>query len=107
MEYTKMKKVYIAGAYSDDNVLGVLKNIGRGEYWASTLFQLGFAPFTTWHDKDFVIKHWRNDFTVEMFYNYSIEWRLVSDCVFIVPNVDGLRNWENSKGTLKEIEIGQ
>ena len=98
-----MKKIYVAGAYSDDNVLGILKNIGRGEEYASKLFQNGFAPFTPWHDKDFVIKHWRKEFSVEMFYNYSMEWLRVSDAVFIVPNCQGLRNWEDSKGTLAEI----
>lgn len=100
-----MIKVYVAGAYSDDNVLGVLKNIGRGEYWASKLFQMGFAPFTPWHDKEFVVSNWDSNFTVAMFYNYSIEWLKASDCVFIVPNVKGMKNWEDSKGTLEEINI--
>ena len=98
-----MKKVYVAGAYSDDNVLGVLKNIGRGQEWASQLFMLGFAPFTPWHDKTFVIDNWDEDFTVPMFYNYSMEWLRSSDAVFIVPNSVGLKNWQDSKGTLAEI----
>ena len=98
-----MKKIYVAGAYSDDNVLGVLKNIGRGEEYAALLFQHGFAPFTPWHDKDFVVKNWRKDFTVKMFYDYSMEWLKCSDAVFIVPNCNELRNWQDSKGTLAEI----
>lgn len=97
-------KVYVAGAYSDTNVISVLKNIGRGEHYASELFMKGFAPFTPWHDKDFVIKNWDKEQEVEMFYKYSMEWLRVSDCVFIVPNSEGLRNWEDSSGTLKEIE---
>ncbi len=99
-----MIKVYVAGAYSDDNVLGVLKNIGRGEEVAADLFQLGFAPFTPWHDKDFVIKNWEREFTVPMFYEYSMEWLRVCDCVLIVPNKKGLKNWQDSNGTLGEIE---
>jgi hypothetical protein len=98
-----MIKVYVAGAYSDTNVLGVLKNIGRGEYWAAKLFMEGFAPFTPWHDKEFVIQHWDKDFTVKMFYDYSMEWLRVSDVVFIIPNHEGLRNWQDSNGTLDEI----
>ena len=35
-----MIKVYVAGAYSDDNVLGVLRNIGRGEDIACQIFNL-------------------------------------------------------------------
>jgi nucleoside 2-deoxyribosyltransferase len=100
-----MIKVYVAGAYSDDNVLGVLRNIGRGEELASILFQLGFAPFTPWHDKDFVIRQWRGDFTVDMFYKYSIEWLKVSDCVLIVDDYEGMRSYKDSRGTMREIEV--
>ncbi len=99
-----MLRVYVAGAYSDNNVLGVLKNIGRGQYHASQLFLNGFAPFTPWHDKTFVIDNWNEDFTVKMFYDYSMEWLRVSDAVFVIPNHKGLKDWENSKGTLAEIE---
>ena len=100
-----MIKVYVAGAYSDDNVLGVLKNIGRGQEYASELFRHGFAPFTPWHDKSFVIDKWDAEFTVNQFYEYSISWLKVSDYLFVVPNASGLKNWQESKGTLEEIRI--
>lgn len=99
-----MKKIYVAGAYSDDNVLGVLRNIGRGEQIASALFLMGYAPFTPWHDKSFVTDNWDKEFTVSMFYQYSMEWLRVSDAVFVVPNIHGLKDWQDSKGTLAEIE---
>jgi hypothetical protein len=102
-----MLKVYVAGAYSDDNVLGVLRNIGRGETTAAELFSMGFAPFTPWHDKSFVIEHWADKFSVDMFYNYSIEWLKVSDCMLIVANTKGLKDWQDSTGTLKEIEVAK
>ena len=94
----KITKVYVAGAYSADNIIDCLKNIGRGEYYAAKIFMMGFAPFCPWHDKDFVIKNWDKDFTVKMFYDYSLAWLDVSDCIFLVPG------WEESKGTLSEIE---
>ena len=100
-----MKKIYVAGPYSDDNVLGVLKNIGRGEEYAALLFTYGFAPFTPWHDKSFVINNWSDNFTVDMFYNYSMEWLKCSDGLFIVPNCDGLKDWDDSEGTLAEIKM--
>jgi hypothetical protein len=100
----KRLKIYVAGAYSESNVLGVLKNIGRGEEWAAKLFMEGFAPFTPWHDKTFVIQHWRLNFSVQDFYDYSMEWLSVSDAVFVVKNYEGLKNWQDSKGTLAEIE---
>ena len=103
----KKLKIYVAGAYSDDNVIGVLKNIGRGEDWAAELFRRGFAPFTPWHDKSFVIGRYTEEFDVNDFYEYSIEWLLVSDALFIVPNEPGLKDWNESIGTLKEIEIAK
>jgi nucleoside 2-deoxyribosyltransferase len=99
-----MIKVYIAGAYSDDNVIGVLKNIGRGEEIAAQVFKLGFAPFTPWHDKSFVMLNWRDEFTVKQFYDYSIAWLKVSDAVLVVPNIKNVKNWEDSSGTRYELE---
>lgn len=55
-----MIKVYVAGPYSADNVIDVLKNIVRGEHMAATLFQLGYAPFCPWLDKVFELNHWSN-----------------------------------------------
>ena len=98
-----MIKVYVAGAYSGNNVFDVLKNIGRGEYIASELFQFGYAPFTPWHDKNFVFQNFHLDFKVERFYNYSMEWLKICDAVLIVPNFSGLIDWQDSKGTLAEI----
>ena len=93
-----MKRVYVAGAYSADNIIDCLKNIGRGEDYSAKIFMAGFAPFCPWHDKDYVIKNWDKDFTVKQFYDYSIAWLDVSDIMFLVPG------WALSKGTLAEIE---
>lgn len=92
-----MKRVYVAGAYSADNVIDVLRNIGRGEIMAAEIFHLGYAPFCPWHDKDFIIKRPDDSYTVDQFYRYSIAWLEVSDCVLLVPG------WENSKGTKAEL----
>lgn len=93
-----MKRVYLAGSYSAGNVLGVLKNIGRGEYYAAKLFMAGFAPFCPWHDKSYVMSNWDKEFTIPMFYNYSMSWLEVSDYLVV------LSGYEDSKGTLKEIK---
>jgi len=99
-----MRRVYVAGAYSDDNVLGMLKNIGRGEAYAAALFSHGFFPFVPWHDKDFVLRYWYLQTDKKQFYEYSMAWLRVSEAVFVVPNTPGLRDWEDSPGTVKEIE---
>lgn len=102
-----MLKVYVAGAYSADNVIDVLKNIGRGQQAAVELFQRGYAPFCPWHDKEFVINGWRNNFTVQQFLDYSMEWLKVSDALIVVPNIHGMKNWQDSTGTLAEIEMAK
>ena len=99
-----MIKVYVAGAYTANNVISVLKNIGRGEAEAAKLFMAGYAVFTPWHDKDFIIKNPEFNFNVQRFLDYSMEWLRVSDAVYIVPNLLGLTKWSESKGTLAEIE---
>ncbi len=93
-----MKRVYVAGLYSADNVLDVLRNIGRGEKMCADLFELGFAPFCPWHDKSYIISNPNADFTVKQFYNYSMAWLEVSDCVFL------LEDWEKSTGALAEVK---
>ena len=80
-----MKRVYVAGAYSADNIVECLRNIGRGEDYSARIFNMGFAPFCPWHDKEFVIRNWNADYIVQQFYDYSIAWLEVSDCVFLVP----------------------
>ena len=91
-----MKKVYVAGAYSANNVIDVLKNIGRGEHYAADIFMYGMAPFCPWHDKQFVTDNYDLDFTVKQFYDYSMVWLECCDAMFLVPG------WENSKGTIAE-----
>lgn len=97
----KIIRVYVAGPYSADNVLDVLKNIGHGQKVCGELFQLGFAPFCPWHDKSYVIDFYTEDFTVKQFYDYSIAWLRVSDCMLLIGD------WENSKGTLTEKKIAE
>ena len=96
-----MKKVYVAGKYSDDNILDCLRNIGRGNALGRRVFMDGHAPFIPWHDADFVINNPEAEFTVQMFYDYSIAWLKASDCMLLV------HGWESSSGTIKEIAIAE
>jgi len=96
-----MKKVYVAGSYSADNVLDVLKNIGRGRQACAKLFSMGFAPYCPWHDASFITDRPGDDFDVKQFQKASIEWLKVSDLLVY------LSGSENSGGTQREIQLAK
>ena len=92
------KRIYVAGAYSADNVIDVLNNIRNGNKMAAQLMKLGFAPFSPWLDYQF---QFFEVLSIKDYYDYSIAWLLVSDAMLVLPN------FENSKGTLNEISIAE
>ena len=94
-----MKRIYIAGSYSADNVIDVLDNIRKGMRAGTECLLKGFSPFVPWFDFHFQLMLRENEkLTVEDYYNYCIVWLEVSDEVWVLPNS------ENSKGTQKEIK---
>ena len=94
-----LKRIYIAGAYSADNVLNVLNNIRKGIRASTELLLAGFAPFCPFLDYQFQLMLRENEtLTVEDYYQYSIAWLEVSDAVLVLPD------YKNSKGTLAEIK---
>lgn len=93
------KRIYVAGAYSADNVLDVLNNIRKGQRIAVEVLLAGFAPFCPWLDHQFQFMLRDNEtLTVQNYYDYSMAWLEVSDAVLLVPG------WETSKGTRQEIK---
>jgi hypothetical protein len=98
-ESKEMLRVYVAGKYSADNVLDVLRNIGHGRKVCAELFALGFAPFCPWYDADFIIQNPDGQFTVKQFYDYSIAWLAVSNVMLVISGV------EDSTGVHGEIEF--
>jgi hypothetical protein len=93
-----MKRIYIAGAYSADNVLSVLDNIRKGIRVGTELLLKGYYPFIPWLDYNVFLQLRDNEnISVETIKEHSIAWLEVSDAVLV------LSNWENSKGTIAEI----
>lgn len=94
-----MKRVYVMGAYSANNVIGVLDNIRKGMRLATEVLLAGYAPFVPWFDFHFQLMLRENEvLTVNDYYEYSLAWLEVSEACILVPG------WKGSKGTLKEIE---
>lgn len=94
-----MKRIYIAGAYSANNVITVLDNIRIGIRASTELFLKGYSPFCPWLDFHFQLMLREGEtLSVEDYYRYSIDWLEVSGAIYVLPNS------ENSKGTQKEIK---
>lgn len=96
-----MIRVYVAGKYSDDNVLAVLGNIAKGINLCKDLFLKGYAPFCPWLDHQYVTHmsdEERASLTVKLFHDYSMAWLEASDCVLVIPD-----RIETSKGVQAEI----
>lgn len=90
-----MKRVYVAGSYSADNVLGVLANMRRGMALSFDVMKAGYAPFVPWFDYHFSLI---GDVALEEYYRYSMAWLEASDAVIVVPE-----GAEASRGTQAEI----
>ena len=90
-----MKRVYVAGPYSADDVIGVFTNMRRGMRLAYLVLQAGFAPFVPWFDYQFSLM---GPVSLERYYQYSMPWLEASDAV-IVQELGAAK----SKGTQAEI----
>lgn len=92
-----IKRVYIAGAYSANNVISVLDNIRIGMRAGTELFLKGYSPFVPWFDFHFQLMLREGEkISVNDYYKYSIDWLEVSDAMYVLPNS------EYSEGTQKE-----
>jgi hypothetical protein len=93
-----MKRVYVAGAYSADNILDIFDNMRRGIRWSVEVLLAGHAPFCPWLDFQYTLSLREGEtLSLQDFYSYSLAWLRVSDVVFVTPG------WEASTGTANEI----
>lgn len=95
-----MKRVYVAGPYSADNVIRVLDNIREGIRASKDVLVAGYAPFCPWLDHMYhLMLEDKDRIDVKKYQEYSIAWLMASDAMLVLPG------WTESKGTLQEIDI--
>jgi hypothetical protein len=97
----RKRRIYVAGAYSSDNVVGVFTNMRRGIRLATTTFQAGAIPFTPWLDYHFSLSldESKGIPTIEDYYQYSMSF-LENWAEAVLVQQQG---WTESKGTINEI----
>ncbi len=95
----RMLRVYVAGAYSSDNVLGVLSNMRHGLALSVKVMKAGFAPFAPWLDFQYGLL---DSFSVKEYQAVSIAWLEVCDAMIVQPI-----GAEQSNGTIREIARAQ
>lgn len=80
-----MKRIYVAGPYSADNVIDVLANINKGIEWGAILLSRGYAVFCPFLDHHFALTAYGAGISKTQFQANSMAWVEVSDAVFIIP----------------------
>jgi hypothetical protein len=90
-------RIYVAGPYNSDNVIGVMNNIHDGLKVCAQILKQGDAPFAPWLDYQF--HFFDKTLTIEDYYRYSMAWLEVSDEVWVLRSFIGSK----SKGTVNEI----
>lgn len=116
-----MKKLYLAGAYSSDNILGVRDNIALGIRVSIEMRRLGFAPFCPWSDWEEAVaepnirplsNYWKNvarklgikihePLTMEDWKEVGLAWLRCCDAMLIIDEGGA---WMNSEGTKAEFK---
>ena len=89
-------RVYVAGPLSNPDVLGYLQNVRRAVELGAAAFRAGLAPFIPALDGPMAAMC--PDAKVSELYSYSLAWLEAADAVLLCPG------WQNSKGSLAEIE---
>jgi hypothetical protein len=94
-----MKRIYIAGKYSDTGAVNVLQNIRLGiETAVEKVLLRGDIPFCPFLDCLFVLFDKDKRLTSQHFRDYSMSWLEVCDEVWFLPN------WVTSKGCEAELK---
>jgi hypothetical protein len=93
-----MITVYVAGAYSADNVLDVFGNMRRGMRACMELIYDNFSPFCPFLDYQYSLLCGEdNPITLEMYYQYSLAQLRRQETMLVLPGS------ERSVGVANEV----
>ena len=93
-----MKRVYVAGPYSANNIIDCLENMRKGMRAGVEVFLAGYSPWVPWHDFHHQLMFRDGEsLSVDDYYEMSMAWLMVSDAMLVLPG------WRKSKGTCAEI----
>ena len=93
-----MIKVYIAGAMRDHSPIVFLNNLQKGIRAGAELVMAGYAPFCPMLDSQYFLQlREPEEITAKMIMDVSMEWLMQCSAVLVLPG------WENSEGTIREI----
>ena len=99
------KRIYVAGPYACDGrcdgISVSLEHMRKGLEVCVDLLLRGYAPFCPWLDYLFQFVPGGSKLTLKDYYEYSIAWVPVSDCVYVHAFRD------SSVGTIAEIELAE
>lgn len=94
-------KAYVIGPYRDERGMWYVGgNIQRARHVAIELWRRGYAVFCP-HSNSSFMDGGAED---KDFLDGDLEWMVSADVAFVVPKVSGMRNWDESIGSVKEIE---
>jgi len=92
-----MKRVYLAGRYSADNIIDMLRNIREGITTGAMLLNNGYAVFCPFLDYQFSLTFYGSVLQKKHYQDNSMAWVECCHAMYVMPHS------EESRGVQREI----
>ena len=106
MDKKEIKRVFVSGPYSADNILSVLNNMRIGLRACTEIMVMGYTPHAPWLNFLFhLMLQGMETLGIENYYKYSIDWLEVSDVMVVIGTVSA--DGKISSGVKNEIDFAE